>query len=49
MATKKHDGQKLYEKFIDDFREAYPKLTKQIQYKKAQALWKEVKDDQEKL
>ena len=30
MATKKHDGQKLYEKFIDYFRESYPKLTKQV-------------------
>ena len=41
----KSEGQKQYEKFVDILQCAYPDLTKQQQYQKAQTLWGNAKKD----
>ena len=49
MATDKSDRQKRYDKFVDQVRSAYPSLSKENQYKKAQVLWNDVKHDNNKI
>ena len=47
----KDNGQKRYEKFIDIFdiyRMAHPQMSKEIQFRKGQELWKQIKNDAEK-
>ena len=45
MKGSSSSGQKRYEKFIESYRNAYPQLSKEQQFRKGQELWKKVKND----
>ena len=47
MKGSSSSGQKRYEKFIESYRNAYPQLSKEQQFRKGQELWKKVKNDAE--
>ena len=44
----KSEKELMYEHFLKAYAEAYPDLLRQTQFKNAQKLWNEVKNDREK-
>ena len=47
MKGSSSSGQKRYENFIESYRNVYPQLSKEQQFRKGQELWKKVKNDAE--
>ena len=46
MASKRSEGQKRYDKFIEAYREAYPELKRITQFEQANEEWPKLKNDQ---
>ena len=46
MASKRSEGQKRYDKFLEAYREAYPELKRITQYERANEEWPKLKNDQ---
>ena len=46
MASKRSEGQKRYDKFLEAYREAYPDLKRITQFERANEEWPKLKNDQ---